>query len=358
MICRERFQGCLPCPVGFRALHLLSGNSSSEVADTNRWIFLDTETTGLAGGSGTYAFLVGVGWWEPEGFIIEQYFMRDFDEEPSLLLALSERLAGRPILVTFNGKSFDWPLLETRFRMTRAARIPALREHLDLIHPARQLYRLRLPSVSLTELERNILGMRRERDIPSRTIPARYFEYLRGGPAEPIVEIFRHNQMDLLGLATLAGTITALLQEPDRADGDAGELYGISRILQRRGEQALAAKIYERALALGLPEPEDRTAKRELALLAKRQQDFSRANGLWEDLLGDSADGVRAYEQLAIYFEHTTKEVGRAASLAREALVQLREGFQSGSIAPEPYHRWHGRFRHRLRRLQKKMDGC
>jgi hypothetical protein len=334
------------------------GKVSPETADTSRWIFLDTETTGLAGGTGTYAFLVGVGWWEPGGFVIEQYFMRDFDEESSLLLTLSERLSGQPVLVTFNGKSFDWPLLETRFRMNRSARIPPLSEHLDLIHPARQLWRLSLPSVSLTELERNILGMERERDIPSRTIPACYFHYLRGGPAEPIVEIIRHNQMDLLGLAGLAATVTQLLQEPDRADVSAGELYGISRILQRRGETALAARVYERALARGLPPAEDRTAKRELALLAKRTQNFARANNLWEDLLGESADGLRAYEELAIYFEHTMKEIGRAASLTREALVKLREGYQAGSLAPDSFHRWHRRLRHRLSRLQRKLNGC
>jgi hypothetical protein len=197
--------------------------------------------------------------------------------------------------------------------------------------------------------------MKRKGDIPSRLIPARYFEYLRGGPVEPIVEIMRHNQLDLIGLAALTRTVTHLLQEPARAGGDAGELFGISRILHRRGEPELAAQVCQRALSRGLPEPEDRKAKRELALHAKRRRDFTRANGLWEDLLGDSADGLKAYEQLAIHFEHRTRELGRAVALTREALVQLREGLQAGTIATQRYHRWHGRFRHRLARLQKKL---
>ena len=113
-------------------------------ADPEQWLFLDTETTGLAGGSGTYAFLVGLAWWGAGGLHVEQFFMRDLDEEHSLLLELSERMASRPVLVTFNGKSFDWPLLETRYRMTRAIPSFSPKLHLDLLHPARQLWRLRL----------------------------------------------------------------------------------------------------------------------------------------------------------------------------------------------------------------------
>ncbi len=126
--------------------------------DPEQWLFLDTETTGLAGGTGTYPFLVGIAWWDAGGLQVEQFFMRDLDEEHSLLLELSERMAKRPILVTFNGKSFDWPLLETRYRMTRRIRAATPTAHLDLLHPARQLWRLRLGSVRLKELERHVLA--------------------------------------------------------------------------------------------------------------------------------------------------------------------------------------------------------
>src|SRR6266851_10308629 len=218
-------------------------------ADPEKWLFLDTETTGLAGGTGTYAFLVGIAWWDSGGLQVEQFFMRDLDEEHSLLLELSERMKKRPVLVTFNGKSFDWPLLESRFTMTRS--IPAFspKLHLDLLHPARQLWRLRLGSVRLKDLERHILGgddrsldWSRHDDIDSSLIPQMYFDYLRGGAAEPLVGIFRHNQMDLRGLAALAGTILALL---DCGNGIASaahaetrdpiELLGLSRLIRNRG---------------------------------------------------------------------------------------------------------------------------
>src|SRR5713101_9404852 len=195
----------------------LSRRTRAALADPEKWLFLDTETTGLAGGTGTYAFLVGLAWWDAGGLQVEQFFMRDLDEEHSLLLELSERMSKRPVLVTFNGKSFDWPLLETRYRMTRAIASCTPKLHFDLLHPARQLWRPRLGSVRLKELERHVLGdenraleWSRHDDIDSSLIPQMYFYYLRGGPAEPLAGIFRHNQMDLRGLAALAGKILTL----------------------------------------------------------------------------------------------------------------------------------------------------
>ncbi len=338
--------------IGLRAQELLAPQSGSEVADPNRWLFLDTETTGLAGGTGTYAFLVGIGWCEGDSFVVEQLFMRDHSEESSLLLDLSRRLAERRVLVTFNGKSFDWPLLETRYRMTRAATILKPSAHLDLLHPARQLWRFRLKSVALAELERQVLQLERGPDIPSHTIPARYFDFLRGGPEESIVEVFRHNQMDLLGLATLAARMTKLFEAPESGSEDAGEVFGISRMLQRHGEELMATQGYQRALAWGLPQEADRIARRELALSARRQGDFARANSLWETLIGANADGLHAYEQLAIHYEHRARDPQRALMLVREALVQLRESHLAGRLASLQYHRWYGAFRHRLSRLE------
>ena len=125
--------------------------------DPAQWLFLDTETTGLAGGTGTYAFLVGLAWWDAGGIQVEQLFMRDHDEEHSVLTEIAQQLRERPVLVTFNGKVFDWPLLDTRFRMTRSIETPELAAHLDLLHPARQMWRLELGSVRLVELERHVL---------------------------------------------------------------------------------------------------------------------------------------------------------------------------------------------------------
>src|SRR6202162_155467 len=128
---------------------VVSRRTRAALENPEKWLFLDTETTGLSGGTGTYAFLIGLAWWDAGGLQIEQLFLRDFSEEHSLLQELSARLAERPVLVTFNGKSFDWPLLENRFTMTRAIKVPRLAAHLDLLHPARALWKLRLGSVRL-----------------------------------------------------------------------------------------------------------------------------------------------------------------------------------------------------------------
>ena len=125
--------------------------TQAALADPAKWLFLDTETTGIAGGTGTYAFLIGIAWWDAGGLQVEQFIMRDFAEEHSILHALATRIAERPVLITFNGKTFDWPLLENRFIMTRAIRAPRLAAHLDLLHPARAVWKFRLGSVRLVD---------------------------------------------------------------------------------------------------------------------------------------------------------------------------------------------------------------
>jgi uncharacterized protein len=354
MVVRRWFgdpQPSCPNPEVFR---LIAPELDGGAGDFNQWVFLDTETTGLAGGTGTYAFLVGLAWWTDGGLSVEQLFMRDHSEEPSLLLELARRLSERRVLVTFNGKSFDWPLLETRYRMTRSAEIAGPMVHIDLLHPARQLWRFRLKSVALSSIERHVLDLDRGYDIPSETIPRRYFDFLRGGPAEPVAEVFQHNQMDLRGLAALAVHIAGLLQRPEQDLCNGSELYGISKMQRKHGDESRARFTLERALTCGLPQVAERSAMRELALFAKRGRDFAQANVLWEGLLGDSSDGMQAYEQLAIYYEHQAREPRRALALTREALVRLRETAHAGRIPAYGYRSWHGRFQRRLNRLTKK----
>ena len=244
--------------LALRLLLALPGEIPREALDPAQWLFLDTETTGLAGGTGTYAFLVGLAWWDASGLEVEQLFLRDYSEEHAVLEALAARMAERRILVTFNGRSFDWPQLETRSRMTRRISSAPPAAHLDLLHPARQLWRLKFGSVRLMDLEQHVLlplgGMdwRREGDIPGALIPQAYFSYLRGGGPEALSQVFRHNQMDLRGLAALATRLIALLTDPDAATGDALELYGLSRLIERRGSPEDARRLYERALAAAI----------------------------------------------------------------------------------------------------------
>jgi uncharacterized protein len=299
------------------------------VQDPEKWLFLDTETTGLAGGTGTYAFLVGLAWWDAGGLQVEQLFLRDFSEEHSLLQELSARLAERPVLVTFNGKSFDWPLLENRFTMTRAIRVPSLAAHLDLLHPARALWKLRLGSVRLVELERQVLdaarlGWHREDDVSSALIPQYYFDYLRGGSAKPLAGVVKHNQMDLRGLAALFGKINSLLDEREASHQatDSLDLFGLSRYLNRRGEKERAHAMCAQALSAGLPAEFRPQATRELAIMARRRGEVERAASLWLELVHDPQDGVAACEHLAIHYERNARDLQRAVEFVQLALAK------------------------------------
>jgi uncharacterized protein len=341
----------------------LSRHLRFALADSSRWLFLDTETTGLAGGTGTYPFLVGIAWWDAGGLQVEQFFMRDFSEEHSLLHELAARLAERSVLVTFNGKTFDWPLLENRFAMTRSIPTPRLAAHLDLLHPARALWKLRLGSVRLVELERRVLdaqrlGWHREDDIASALIPQYYFDYLRGGSSDPLVGVVRHNQMDLRGLAALFGKINSVLasQDTDRNGIDSLDLFGLSRFLERRGDRNRAQVACTQALQLGLPAEIRPRARRELALLAKRRGDFHAAAALWHELAADPQDGVLACEQLAIHYERRESDLARAVEFARLGLAKLK---RSCVHSRDPYavscaSRLAEKFVNRISRLESK----
>jgi uncharacterized protein len=358
-----------PSPVALELLsrtrdESLSRTTRAALEDPAKWLFLDTETTGLAGGTGTYAFLVGLAWWDAGGLQIEQFFMRDFAEEHSLLHELAARIAERPVLVTFNGKSFDWPLLESRFTMTRSIPAPRLAAHLDLLHPARALWKLRLGSVRLVELERHVLdaprlGWHREDDVASALIPQHYFDFLRGGPIEPIAGIVRHNQMDLRGLAALFCKINGLLSEAPRTTNEMEslDLFGLSRFLQRRGDPDRAHSACAQALDAGLPAEFRPKARRDLALMAKRRGEHAQAAEIWQEIVGDPQDGVYACEQLAIHYERRAKNMSRATEFAQLALTKLR---RQRSFSRNPYFaarcaRLEEKFLQRVARLQQRM---
>jgi len=344
------------CDTTFPALRLLAPDAPEDAADPSTWLFLDTETTGLAGGTGTYPFLIGLAWWDSGGLQVEQFFMRDHADEHSVLLALQARMAERPVLVTFNGKTFDWPLIQTRYRMTRSLSAPSPRAHLDFLHPSRQLWRLRIGSVRLSELERHILGRNRGPDIVSELIPQIYFDFLCGGSPEPLMGVLYHNQMDLVGLAALSGRVFSLLAEADQPLGDSLEMFGVSRICHRRGEKKRARKLYSEALKGKLPKPADTEARTALAHLARVEGDFNLATSLWADLKGGSPTGIAAYENLAKYYEHRARTPERAAELINDALAELRRSRNSRLLTAGQYAKLYDRLQRRLARLQAKLS--
>jgi uncharacterized protein YprB with RNaseH-like and TPR domain len=347
----------------------ISRRTRAALADASKWLFLDTETTGLAGGTGTYAFLVGLAWWDAGGLQVEQFFMRDFTEEYSLLCEIAARVEERPVLVTFNGKSFDWPLLENRFTMTRTIAAPRLAAHLDLLHPARALWKLRLGSVRLVELERRVLDARRlgwdrEDDVESALIPQHYFDYLRGGPAAPLAGVVKHNQMDLRGLAALFHKIDAMLASPleSSEESEGLDLFGLSRFLQRRGDSMRAQTACAQALAVGLPSPIRPKAQRELAVMARRRGEYEMAAEIWKEMADGSPDDVHACEQLAIYYERRAKDICHAIEFAKLGLLKLRRqqsillrGLRDPYLAAR-LARWEKRFKERVARLEKKVS--
>ena len=320
----------------------LSRKTREALSDPEKWLFLDTETTGLAGGTGTYAFLIGLAWWDAGGIQVEQFFMRDFAEEHSVLHELAARIAERPVLITYNGKTFDWPLLHSRFTMTRSIPVPKLAAHLDLLHPARAVWKLRLGSVRLSDLERHVLdpiclGWTRDDDTSSAMIPQYYFDYLRGGPPEPLLGIAKHNQMDLRGLAALYCKLNTLLAEesPQHGSVDGRDLFGLSRYLQRRGHGARAQAACTQALDFGLPHEVRPQARRDLAQHAKRRGAHKQAAALWQEIVvSDPAEGVHACEQLAIHYERRVKDHSRALEFAQLALAELRKAKSLSTRGP------------------------
>lgn len=260
---------------------------ANHLSNPEKWLFLDTEATGFIGGGGNLAFLIGLAWWDSGGIQIEQLFMREAAEEYSILLELARRLRKRPVLVTFNGKSFDWPLLVSRFHMTRTIEAPVLDAHVDFLHPAREIWKLQIGSVKLGHLEERVLGAdalgwSRRQDIESAMIPGIYFDYVCGR-AHQLEGVFRHNRMDLRGLAAVAGRILQMLSADDDAapknDLQALELYGVARFFGKRGRHASARRCCERALELGLPDGITGQAERELAKFAKRELRNARRYG-------------------------------------------------------------------------------
>jgi uncharacterized protein YprB with RNaseH-like and TPR domain len=341
----------------------VSRRTRAALADPEKWLFLDTETTGLAGGTGTYAFLIGLAWWDAGGLQVEQLFMRDFAEEHSVLCELAARLSDRPVLVTFNGKTFDWPLLENRFRMTRSIGVPKLAAHLDLLHPARALWKFRLGTVRLVDLEREVLnptllGWHREDDVSSRFIPQFYFDYLRGGPPEPLTGVARHNQMDLRGLAALFGKINALLSQQSCAEEEIHglDLFGLSKFLHRKGDKGRAEVACAQAVDLGLPEEFHGRAQCDLAQMAKRKGEHALAAELWHEIAVDSQDGIHACEQLAIYYERQVKDYQKAMEYARQVRVLLlRKGRGAALFSRGHLARREEASLKRIRRLEERL---
>ena len=303
-------------------LDSLSGNTILK-SHPKRWAFLDTETTGLAGGAGTYAFLIGVGSIDEEGFRVRQFFMRDFGEESSLLARLTEHLSHFDVLITYNGKTYDVPLLETRYRMARAKPPFARLAHLDLLHGARRLWKLRLDSCRLVDLESQILGLEREGDLPGEMIPYYYFQYLRTQQAFQLVPIFHHNVMDIVSLACLTAVVPFAFRSPaDAALRHGADLVGLARWLAQAERFEEAVSLYRRAVDLGLPDNLLFKTLWEIGRLEKKLERYAAAVAVYTDLAAaKNPYRVSALEELAKYYERREWNYAMALEMTGSALA-------------------------------------
>jgi hypothetical protein len=270
----------------------LSAISASEIAeiDPQRILFLDTETTGLAGGVGTFAFLVGIGRLNGDAFEVRQFLMRDFAEEASALSAVAAEIDSADLLVTYNGKAYDEPLLASRYVLARIrppfGRLP----HLDLLHSARRLWKLRFESCRLVELEAQILGHSRQGDVPGSLIPQLYFDFLRTRRPGRIAAVLHHNALDILSLAALTAILPGKFSNTASAS-HASEMVGLGRWLIAQGDRREAVALFEAAIA---------TIEFD-RLAAPRRRDV--------------------FVHLAKHYEHQLGDYGRALEMALEVLA-------------------------------------
>lgn len=299
----------------------LSDGAIAQSAPT-RWAFLDTETTGLMGGTGTYAFLIGVGSIDASGFRLRQFFMRDYGEEASLLCRLKEYLEPFDVLITYNGKAYDQPLLETRFRMCRARHPFDRMEHLDLLFGARRLWKLRLESCRLVDLENRILGVERQGDLPGEMIPYCYFEFLRTQQAFEIVPIFHHNATDILSLACLTAIVPFAFRAPEEMDFRHGaDWIGLARWLAQAGREEECLRLMRRAVELGLPDELMFRTLWDIGVLERRLGREDAAVAIAAELAGTrNPFRVRALEAMAKHYEHREKDFTMALEMTRCAL--------------------------------------
>jgi len=306
--------------------------------DIRRCLFLDTETTGLSGGAGTVAFLVGIGFIEGESFVVEQYLMRDYSDEADMLDRLAKRMEQFDAVCTFNGKNFDLPLLATRFTMCRMRERWRDLEQLDLLYPARRTWKLRIGSCRLSRIEEFILGQGRHGDIPGSEVPQRYFDYLKSGDMKLLEDIIEHNRQDIATLGTLMAHLCELYARPQQ-DPHKEDLFSMGKALECQGELKPARELYRIA---AIPAPAGsisafsgnalaaRAAWR-MYLLARKNRDYDGMRAVLEQMTVRRQMRERIYVELSKLYEHHYKNPIRALRYANLAARYIEPG-EAGAL--------------------------
>lgn len=316
---------------------------------------IDTETTGLAGGTGTYPFIIGVGFWNKNKFVVRQYILRDFSEEPAQLSAFAEDLNKTSSLLTYNGKSFDMPLLRTRFRINRM-KVPFIDfPHIDLLHPCRRIYRNHFESFNLTFLEAMILGFERTDDIPSHLIPKIYFDFLQNRDDDLLIPILYHNRDDIISLYMLA-------QETARridlalcgASNDDNMFLSLAKILFVSRDYDSAEKMLGFIKSDFAENQVNDDAMMIKAITAKRVRDWEKAQSVWRQMVDCGRFGIFPHIELAKHMEHRAKDLDSALELTNSAMRHLE--FERDFLPFVDYKTGLNELKHRQKRLLRKIN--
>jgi hypothetical protein len=322
--------------------------------DLRKTVFIDTETTGLSGGTGTLAFLVGVGVFDEEDhFKLHQYFLRNQNEEMAMLLHLSETLDRYESIVSFNGRGFDLPLLQTRFTLAKMRPKILTAPHLDLLPPARRVWKGRYESCSLSTLEYRVLQVHREQaDAPGALIPQMYFDYIRSGDASEMPRVMYHNALDVLSMVSLSTHLIQLFAQSTESIADPSDLYALGKWAADRGEIDRAELNLRQAIDRSDDLRIQNEARSRLAAIYKQLDRRTEAIGLWRELaLHPTTQGIdlsiAACIELAKQCEWKTIDLKQAVKWTQRGL-KLAEDF--------PDHLLHQELRHRADRLERKSQ--
>ncbi len=318
-------------------------------------LFFDTETTGLAGGSGTYIFLLGLGYFKDESFVVRQYFMSDYHEEEALLWAVNQLFARDfKLLVSYNGKAYDYPLLQTRYIMMRQPFQLNVSCHLDLLFPARRLWKRRLLDCSLSNVEKRILKIYRNEDIPGYLIPNVYFRYVQNKDARSLKPVFSHNLQDIISLVLLTAKISQTLDDPLSMEQFALDLCSIGKIYEGYKDFQYSSRCYEEALKGNLSDQEMLDTLKLCSFAYKKQGEWEKAESSWYDIISLSSQFIlHPYEELAKYYEHKLKDFYQAVSIVEEALSRLKK---ENNISWNVKTQWQNSLTKRLDRIKRKQQ--
>lgn len=333
-------------PVRRETVMLMQGDGMPEDFAPERILYLDTETTGLAG-AGTVAFEVGLGWLAADGFHVRQLVMRDYPEERFLLEEIV-RIAERfDVVCTFNGKTFDLPLLRNRFIMNRIRTACLDVPHIDLLHIARRVWKLRLQKCNLTNLEEALLGIPRVDDLPGALVPERFFTYLKTGDFSLLDDVLDHNRQDIVSLQTLLCHMCRMYENPEQLRFDE-DVYSMGVALDRFRHTQEARRCYQ--LAGGTMHA---ASQSRLAQSYRRSGERDEAVRVWEEMIRRREGGITPYVELAKHHEHVRKDYAAALGIVRQAMMRLSEPtlFEDSAVQAE-----RNALQYRYERLKRKAQ--